>query len=133
MKDMRTSGLVALALALITLAAIAYFSYQNWQQFHQASANASRAGRVLELSGKILDLLRDAETGQRGFVLTGRDSYLEPYNAALQNISNDMTQLAALSRQGNQARRLAALQPLITEKLQELKETIELRRSSGME
>jgi len=133
MKDMRTAGLVALALALITLAAIIYFSYQDWQQFHQASADASRASRVLELSGKILDLLRDAETGQRGFVLTGRDSHLEPYTAALQNISNDMTQLAALSRQGSQARRVAALQPLITQKLQELKETIELRRSSGME
>jgi two-component system cell cycle sensor histidine kinase/response regulator CckA len=132
MKDLRISGLLALVLALATLAVIVYFSERNWQRFHQASVDADRARSVLTLSENVLDLLRDAETGQRGFVLTGRESYLKPYYTAVQSVSKNMAQLAALSQLGDQSRRLAALQPLITEKLQELKETIELRRASGV-
>src|SRR6266567_4238192 len=98
MKDLRTAGLLALVFALAILVAIVSFSYRNWQHFHQASVDADRARNVLSLSENILDLLRDAETGQRGFVLTGRESYLEPYNAAVQSVSNNMAQLGALSR-----------------------------------
>jgi len=130
-KTLRAAGLGGLLLALAVLGAISYSSYRNWMDFRNADAEANHGRRVLTLSQQVADSTRDAETGQRGFIITGRDSYLEPYNAAIANVSRQLDALASLCRQEpNQARRVAALQPLVREKLEELRQTIDLRRSS---
>ena len=41
-------------------------------------------------------VLKDGETGQRGFVITGEESYLEPYNGAVRNLPAEMTALRQL-------------------------------------
>ncbi|QEY32671.1 diguanylate cyclase [Synechococcus sp. RSCCF101] len=72
--------------------------------------------------------LKDLETGQRGFLLTGRDYYLEPYSAALQVIRQDLDQLAALIEDFSltQALRLRRIAELSEQKIAELDETIDL-------
>src|SRR4051812_46756488 len=44
---------------------------------------------------RLLSTVKDAETGQRGFVITGDESYLEPYEAALRQIEGEIDQLQA--------------------------------------
>jgi methyl-accepting chemotaxis protein len=78
--------------------------------------------------------LKDAETGQRGYIITGVDSYLEPYQSALAAIKSTVENVRKLTADNpNQQRRLAALSPLIDAKLAELKQTIDLRRSEGFD
>jgi CHASE3 domain sensor protein len=79
-------------------------------------------------------LMKDAETGQRGYLLTGDDAYLEPYQASLGPISQTMSDLRALTADSarQQSRILEAL-PLIDAKLAELKRTIDLRRTQGLD
>jgi hypothetical protein len=60
----------------------------------------------------------DAETGQRGFLLTGEDRYLEPYNRAIQEIPGE-------------SENVARLDSLTDQKLTELGRTIDLRRTNG--
>src|SRR5919108_1395713 len=48
-----------------------------------------------EIEG-VLSTLKDAETGERGYIITGSDAYLEPYNAALNQIDSRVQQLEAL-------------------------------------
>jgi PAS domain S-box-containing protein len=80
-----------------------------------------------------LSTLKDAETGQRGFVLTGNEAYLEPYNLALTEIQNDLDQLTADTQSGELPRDdVDRLKALTQWKLSELRRTIELRRSVGM-
>ncbi|HLG98551.1 MAG TPA: PAS domain S-box protein [Bryobacteraceae bacterium] len=126
----RALGLAAIATALITLAIISVLTYQDWKRYGMARANTLTDQRILSLNGSILDDLRDAETGQRGFLLTGRAEYLEPYRAALDRLPNETRELGVLTgNDPDQHRRFARLQPLIAKKLEELRTTIELRQS----
>jgi methyl-accepting chemotaxis protein len=79
---------------------------------------------------QLLSSLQDAETGQRGYLITGSDSYLAPYTAALPAIAQQRTELASLVADNpDQQAHLDALEPLIAEKLAELQQTIDLRRT----
>ena len=78
--------------------------------------------------------MKDAETGQRGYLLTGDDSYLEPYQAALGAISKAIGDLRVLTSDNvHQQSRIAEATPLVEAKLAELKRTIDLRRAQGLE
>ena len=126
----RVLGLAAIATALITLLIMSFLSYRDWRTYRTANASIITDRRVLSLNGSILNDLRDAETGQRGFLLTGREEYLEPYRGALDRLPNEIKELGGvLARDPEQDTRFAQLQPLITRKLDELRATIELRRS----
>ncbi|HTV87442.1 MAG TPA: CHASE3 domain-containing protein [Stellaceae bacterium] len=99
--------------------------------------NGDAATHSYEVRGAFQRLLSDAtdaETGQRGYLLTGEDSYLMPYQAARAALAGD---LDALHRQvaGNatQQTALAAMEKTLTGKLAELDQTIDLRRAGGLD
>jgi signal transduction histidine kinase len=77
--------LVGLVLMLITETA-----------YQQATGSLDRLGRINEARTSIQTLLRrtvDAESGQRGYLLTGRAEYLEPYRNALDDIDESLAWL----------------------------------------
>lgn len=86
---------------------------------------------VLELEA-VLSTVKDAETGQRGYIITDDDLYLVPYNDALTTIHNLMANLHRLVA-GNeeQVQRIADLNGLISAKFAELQSTVQLRKHSG--
>src|SRR5262245_27443702 len=76
-----------------------------------------------------LSLLKDAETGQRGFLLTGNEDFLRPYVGALRDLDSELRHLRHLTLSDPvQARSAAEVETLATAKLTELKYTIDLRR-----
>lgn len=80
----------------------------------------------LELA-TIESLLKDAETGQRGYLYTGEAKYLEPYNAAVQQIDSHIATLADLVADNRQQlSRVVILRELSKIKLEELATTIAL-------
>ena len=82
----------------------------------------------------LLSELKDAETGQRGYLITGDDSYLAPYQSALGAIKATLDDVRKLTSDNpDQQRRLAAISPVIDAKLAELKQTIDLRRTEGLD
>jgi CHASE3 domain sensor protein len=73
--------------------------------------------------------LVDAETGQRGYLLTGQARYLDPYTGALHRVREDLVGLDSLLTRDETARvALGTLRQLSTEKLSELDSTISLRQ-----
>jgi PAS domain S-box-containing protein len=81
---------------------------------------------LLEL-GTVESLLKDAETGQRGFLYTGEPRYLEPYNDALSQIDSHLSSLAELVKDNpEQNPRIPLLRSLTKQKLDELAHTIQL-------
>ena len=122
--------MLVIASAMVIVIGLA--SFQN-SQSRRAAADESNASRqIRDTTDELLSLLKDAETGQRGYLLTGREAYLEPYNSAVAAIPTLLVRLrSAASGRPDQAPRLASLEPLIGEKLQELAATIELRRSGA--
>src|SRR6266478_3071396 len=86
----------------------------------------------LKLDEVVVARLVDAETGQRGYLLTGDDAYLEPYREAIKNLDQVMGQLKDLTAGNpNQQKQLQTLEPLIERKLAELQMSIDLRRKEG--
>ena len=85
-------------------------------------------GRELRMvTGNIQIAMLDAETGQRGYVLTGEDRYLGPYDAAVPAARNGLAALARLyAEEGRSEARLDALRTQIEAKLAELSQTIDL-------
>ena len=74
-------------------------------------------------------LLKDAETGQRGFLYTGESAYLAPYDFAIKQVAPSIDRLAELTADNpRETRRIPRLRTLATRKLAELSKTIELYR-----
>jgi two-component system cell cycle sensor histidine kinase/response regulator CckA len=128
--SLRTIGVAALATAVVALLVASLLAYQDWQRNRALFVEHNDVRLILELNEAVLNGMRDAETGQRGFLLTGRAEYLQPYNAALAQIPGELERISALTvSRPNRANRLRQLQKLVDDKLAELEETIELRRS----
>src|SRR5438552_6628 len=92
-----------LGVSALLLLGIVGMSYRQWRQFSAANANAARSTQIRESADRLLSSLLDAETGQRGFLLTGAERYLEPYNRATSVIPVELEKLKRLlaSRETN--------------------------------
>ncbi len=124
-------GFLAAALAIILIAVLSYQALQD---------QAANRGRTLQTLASVsaveamLSALKDAETGQRGFLLTGEEAYLAPFDAARSEIPSALAEIERLTRgTPEQSGRLDSLRRLTQEKLDELQQTIELRRSGNPE
>ncbi len=88
-----------------------------------------RAHGVIEAADRVSADLTDAETGQRGYLLTGREVYLAPYRRAAAALAADTVSLRRQTADNPQeAARLRRLLPVLDRKMGELEQTIELRR-----
>ena len=122
------------AIAALTLLLVGISGYRSTQHLIENDRLVSHTHEVRRKLTDLTSFLKDAETGQRGFVITGDDPFLEPYRAALTEIARTVGELRNLTADNDaQQRRLAAVQPLIDGKLAELKRTIDTRRAQGFE
>ncbi|MBW4488763.1 MAG: CHASE3 domain-containing protein [Trichocoleus desertorum ATA4-8-CV12] len=121
------------ALGLAVLGINVAVSYYHIIRLVHNNALVTHSQEVIITLERMLSTLKDAETGQRGYLLTGSSSYLQPYNSAIAQIYQRVEQLQTLtSDNASQQQRLAILQPLINEKLRELDQTIQLRQTRGL-
>jgi diguanylate cyclase (GGDEF)-like protein len=81
--------------------------------------------------GRLLSLLTDAETGQRGYVITGDASFLDPYNASAAALPGALGDLEALADGRGEQATLDEIQRLAQRKMDELTATVRLRRDDG--
>lgn len=80
---------------------------------------------------QVLSDMQNAETGQRGFLLTNEDYYLEPYIISIKNIKNNIDNLKnTLSKLSPPQQLLPEIDILINKKLKELKDTIRLWKNN---
>lgn len=123
-----------LGLASAILILIGVVSSRSIVDLVQTSKSAARSHQVIEKLEHILTDITNAETGQRGYVITGEESYLEPYNQAIANINQDIKQLKYLTANNPVARRqIDILEPLVAERLSLIDTTITLRKYRGFE
>jgi PAS domain S-box-containing protein len=123
-----------LAGALLILLAVSFLSYQDWSAYERSAPQVRHDRALIQQIDQILSYTKDAETSQRGFVLTGNPEYLDAYHAAFANLPAELDKLRGLVAE-EPARRIRAttLSNLVTEKLGELKETVDLRRNEGFQ
>jgi PAS domain S-box-containing protein len=118
------SSAFILLLAILTVAAILAV-----RQTH-AQAEVRNSLDVINSLNRIQSELLDAETGQRGYILTGDPSYLEPHDRAAPNVLGDIRRLQETTKSRPQdAATLATLYQIAEQKLTELQQTIGLKKN----
>ncbi len=128
-KLWQTFEAACLAGALGLVLVIAWASYQAWMTYNLQREQMLIAAAVRISSMGLQSALKDVESGQRGFLLTGEVRHLEPYREAIRLIPGLMKRLSEVTTPGTTQRaRLGQLRPLIANKLAEVQQTIELRR-----
>src|SRR5262245_32920213 len=120
------------AVSVIALVVIAVTGYRSAKSLIANDELVAHTHQVRRQLAELLIQLLNAETGQRGYVITGKDEFLEPYSAGISQVDKTQADLRQLTSDNpNQTRRLDAVRPLIDSKLAELKQRIELRRTTG--
>jgi PAS domain S-box-containing protein len=126
-----TGTTVGFLLALAAIVTVAVFS---WRAQLGTVASGERVAHTSEAIMRLRDVLasvKDAETGQRGFLLTGEDRYMAPYyKASTVWVDEIDTVRALMSSNPEQERRLGELEKLCAAKMAELARTIELQRQA---
>ena len=130
----RLSTTVATWMAISLLASSIWLADANMRGIQLSNAVADQVTAVQLASERLLSSLKDAETGERGYLLTGDPAYLEPYEAARTRLDTDFARLDAaplttLERTG----RIGRIRQLAGAQLDELSRTIALRRSGQAE
>jgi signal transduction histidine kinase len=123
-----------LGLASVILVGLNLLFYWSFIKQKETSDRVNRSQKVLQNLENLLSSVTEAETGQRGYLLTGQESYLEPYNLAVKTMGEQLAVLETLTvADPKQQQQLSLLEPLIAQKFAELRETIELRQNKGFE
>ena len=78
-------------------------------------------------------VVKDAETGQRGFIITGDENYLQPFTQATERLSAELAELRRFPWIDINPGESGRIAQLIEQKMAELRSTIELRRSGGLD
>src|ERR1700693_1146339 len=120
-------------LAFLLLLGIGAVAYRSITSLTKTSQLISHTHKVLEDIAGVLDLLKDAETGQRGYVITANEAFLEPYQTGVAGVSATIKDLRQLtSDNARQQKRIDEAEPLIAAKLAELKLTVDMRRKGNL-
>ncbi len=118
---------LCLSLALLIISSLAsYVSINNLIENAQTVRNSNRTIKTLE---RMLSAMKDAETGQRGYLLTGDNAFLEPYIDARKNVSLELKNLSEqVSHTHSQKKRLEILKSNINNRIEILETNLRTRR-----
>jgi PAS domain S-box-containing protein len=129
-KKVRYRFVVALVLLLV----IGALEYEVTRRLRQTELWESRIETALDKLESISSQLKDAETGQRGYVITGDERYLKSYRAARQSLYTDLEKLRVLTADNAGLRaQVDALMPAIVAKLDAMREIYRLRQNPGFD
>jgi methyl-accepting chemotaxis protein len=121
-------------LALLTLLIIGIVALRNTRALIDTARSVDHTHEMLYRLEHILSSSKDVQSGERGYVITGLEDYLEPYNEAVSRLDDEVKQTRKLTADDfEQRRRLDLVEPLITEIVALASQTIGLRKSAGFE
>jgi len=124
----------AFQFALVALALILGLAYWDWTRFQEADRLVHETDASLLQIQSIQSTMESAETGQRGFLITGDERYLEPYTAARKDIGRQLADTGAMRLQQTALKdSFAALQKIIAAKFTEMQGLIDMRSQMGQE
>jgi CHASE3 domain sensor protein len=114
----KTAFWLGLTLPVLALLAAIWVTHETNGQFSAAFSSVTRTYKFLNILAETQAHIAEAETGQRGYLLTGRMDYFEQHDNAMATINNDMQQLKILAVENpGQQVHLDELEVLVTKRL----------------
>jgi signal transduction histidine kinase len=118
---------------VVYLAVIGAVAYSSVNRFGETAKRAERTHVVLRTLEEMLSLVTGAETGSRGFVITGDPRHLEPFRDAEMDAVSRLRSLETLIDDARQRERLARLTPLVARRFALLTQSVRLRANAGFD
>lgn len=129
-KSLPARGAIAIAVTVLTVALVIGAAVQAWRSEARRSEVEREALAALSALDSFLSVLKDAETGERGFLLTQDPRYLEPFLDSEPRAALELSRLRAFSGDSADPRaQVDALASLMSARLEDLKATIALERA----
>jgi CHASE3 domain sensor protein len=117
-KSKRVFFWVGLSLPMVALIAMTWLVHQTGGQFNNSFNWVLRNYKVMEMFDTVQSHIVDAEANQRGYLLTGRDEYVEPYESAMASIHQDLIDLKRVTHDDpGQLANIAVLEQMINNEL----------------
>jgi methyl-accepting chemotaxis protein len=127
-----TRILAGYAVALLVMGAIGIVAYRATSELVDSADWVTHTHLVKETVSEILFTLTDAETGLRGYLLTGEERYLEPYQTAVKMIDSQIQHFQELTADNpNQQTRVPTLRALVANKLSKMAEVIDVKKRTS--
>lgn len=125
-------AMLSLSFLLALLVGNAFVAYTTTTQLRENTARVTQTHAVMDTLSRVQSHMLEAEASQRGYLITGLASLLDPYRNAKLNVNSEMHQLAALTQDNPvQQAHLAAVTALIADKLAFLDKTLQTRETDG--
>ncbi|TMA99472.1 MAG: two-component system sensor histidine kinase/response regulator, partial [Deltaproteobacteria bacterium] len=119
-------------IALGILALLSASDYRSTRAFLDTSERVNHAHEVVEQLDHLLGEMTDAETGQRGYLITGSVRYLAPHEQATARIADTLHAIRVLTADdAAQQERLNRLVPEVASRLRIMRETMDVYDQQG--
>jgi methyl-accepting chemotaxis protein len=119
---------------MVLLVLVGWTAYRNTTNLVSDAQWVAHTHTVLERAESLYAMLKDGDTGYRGYIITGDDAFLEPYRVASSSHAATVDELATLTADNPVQRgRAEALKRLIASEMEQLARTIKLRADKGFE
>jgi signal transduction histidine kinase len=130
----RGKVIAGFGMALAMQVLVAFLSYRSLDRTTDDRLWVTHTHLALETLDAVLTNLLDIESGVRGYILTGDESYLGPYSSATNQIAQNLRELRTLTADNPaQQKSLDFLEPTVGARLQRAEFMIELRKREGLE
>jgi signal transduction histidine kinase len=130
--SVKTLNAVLISLIVAIFLVVFIFCYQSLLRIDADESQVSHSNQVLGNINLMMSDLENMETGERGYVITGQEAFLQPYTAALPDVNEQVQTLEVLTKNDPaQQQYLSAIKPLIAERLADFQTIISLRTNEG--
>jgi CHASE3 domain sensor protein len=130
----RRAGLIGFALSAALFVGIGALAVSRIVDLGAANATVEHTLLVRAEAETLMSLLKDAETGQRGFIITGQQQYIEPYNAAVVELPKRVANFRRLTADSmRQQQNIETFERLAERRLTILREGVAARNDYGFE
>ncbi len=125
------SLLVGFAVALALLAGVAWFDWRHTARMQETAEWVAHTHEVQAIRNQLLALVLETESEQRSYVLTGLPVFLDQLEEAVTHLARLERKLEKLTHDESQKANLAALKPLMGERIAFSRRIVELRKNTG--
>jgi signal transduction histidine kinase len=121
-----------LFVAAVVVALNAWFAFRAVTSLLESDYWVEHTWRTISQVERIMSSAKDAETGNRGYLITGDDDYLQPYYSATRDLPTEINQFQALTSDNpSQQHRITEMRAIVEQRLALLQQGIDLRRSGS--
>ncbi|MFD0794454.1 response regulator [Mucilaginibacter litoreus] len=130
----RYQVLAGFSVSILLVLIVGILSFKSIKQLEEDTVWVDHTQKVIKTTDNILQLLIDGETGMRGYGATANKTFLDPYNAAVPKITENLYQLSNMVQDNPvQIKRIDSLKDLVNRQLLVLKNNIEIRETKGLD